>query len=575
MLIEPNSDIILIRGCPLLPGYKNTFYFGSKSEQYEHFTTKYQKVSFAKYSYQRHTVGSIKLNAVADDLFDVTYMLFKNTSYEDKWFYAFVLTVEYVSNEVCVIEYEIDELQSWFIDEIENNRVNPCFVEREHIANDTIGANLVDEGLDIGEYVIHEEKYPYSGIMSMVIQYVGVGFYIPDNVEGDTAGYKFYCGTYNGCHFARIDLTDNDDLEQLRIWLTGLSADPLNDIVGVFMYPKEAFADFMVADGIDTTLPVKLFGVNRPTNHEGFVPNNKKLLTFPYVCTSLSSANDSGTNYSFELFDTAYVHNNFDATFGAYSPLQTGGNMFAFPQHYAGYQFATNLGVNASPYANCIFNTDKVLESLSGTAISAISIAISALTKNPGVAAAGTASVSALQQELLANKPVKVRGPKTQALNEARKAARSAAIQAYTDERRLAAREDFYEERDSHNDIKGLISECLSALAPTTGSCASSQAVSVSPWGCQVSAKSKTMRRHNALIIDRYFDMYGYATNRIKKPNFNVRENWTYVKTKNFSTRGSMPASSRGVIYDAHNNGITYWYKNSVFGDYSQSNNTL
>lgn len=40
-----------------------------------------------------------------------------------------------------------------------------------------------------------------------------------------------------------------------------------------------------------------------------------------------------------------------------------------------------------------------------------------------------------------------------------------------------------------------------------------------------------TIKRQFAERIDKYFDMFGYTTNKIKVPNLNNRPNWNYVKT--------------------------------------------
>ena len=105
MFIEPNTDIRLLHGCPLDPDYVNTILFTNATAQTSYFIdlTKYNLTS---QTYQRHTKGTARVSIPAENLFDCNYMMFKNTSFENKWFYAFIEKVEYINN----ITSEIDLL---------------------------------------------------------------------------------------------------------------------------------------------------------------------------------------------------------------------------------------------------------------------------------------------------------------------------------------------------------------------------------------------------------------------------------------------------------------------------------
>ena len=52
----------------------------------------------------------------------------------------------YVSDGYTDVVFEVDPLQTFMFD-IE---VKPSFVEREHTNNDTVGANTLPEGLELG-----------------------------------------------------------------------------------------------------------------------------------------------------------------------------------------------------------------------------------------------------------------------------------------------------------------------------------------------------------------------------------------------------------------------------------------
>ena len=93
MYIEPNSTIRLLNQVPIDSRYLDTFSWASQTAQTNYFTSK-TKYTFTQQSYQRVQRGIARVQRIADDLYDVNYMMFKNTSFGNKWFYAFVNHVE-------------------------------------------------------------------------------------------------------------------------------------------------------------------------------------------------------------------------------------------------------------------------------------------------------------------------------------------------------------------------------------------------------------------------------------------------------------------------------------------------
>lgn len=48
------------------------------------------------------------------------------------------------------------------------------------------------------------------------------------------------------------------------------------------------------------------------------------------------------------------------------------------------------------------------------------------------------------------------------------------------------------------------------------------------------------VRKEFAILIDQFFDMYGYTTQSVKVPNVTGRRRWNYVKTRNTMMRGNV-----------------------------------
>ena len=78
-----------------------------------------------------------------------------------------------------------------------------------------------------------------------------------------------------------------------------------------------------------------------------------------------------------------------------------------------------------------------------------------------------------------------------------------------------------------------------------------------------------------ARIIDDFFSMFGYKTNRVKIPNTNHRERWWYTKTIDVNIEGGIPVNDKQLIKNCYNNGITFWRNGSEMKNYTLSNECL
>ena len=79
--------------------------------------------------------------------------MYQNENYSDKWFYAFIVNMEYRADNLTYITIGTDVWQTWQFD----ITLKESFVEREHVAkvDDTTYKNLEPEGLEIGEPIIN------------------------------------------------------------------------------------------------------------------------------------------------------------------------------------------------------------------------------------------------------------------------------------------------------------------------------------------------------------------------------------------------------------------------------------
>ena len=145
MYVEPNTQIHILQGVPLSKSYEHTVRYKNATEQYNGFIS-YLKHTLNNYSYQRVGLGTLRVQLPYSEVYNCNYMLFKNTSYENRWFYAFITGVSYLSNDVSEIYYIIDVMQTFAYD----YQFKKCFIERAHESTDIIYDNTQPEGLELG-----------------------------------------------------------------------------------------------------------------------------------------------------------------------------------------------------------------------------------------------------------------------------------------------------------------------------------------------------------------------------------------------------------------------------------------
>ena len=162
MYIVPNTTIYILNNIPLNKSYEHTVYYPDKDTQAQAFM-KYKKYALTDYSYQRSQLGTIRVQLKYEQLIDCNYLMFKNTNFENKWFYAFITGIGYVNNDVTDVYYDLDVMQTWCYD----YEFMPTFVDRQHSKTDTLYENTQPEGLELGavyDFMARVGLYPLNGV---------------------------------------------------------------------------------------------------------------------------------------------------------------------------------------------------------------------------------------------------------------------------------------------------------------------------------------------------------------------------------------------------------------------------
>lgn len=517
----PETNLLILKNIPLDITYKNTITFPDEIAQRSYFSSK-MKYSFTDFTYQR-LERAVRVPVVADTLYDCNYIMFKNSNFGNKYFYAFITKIEYVNPNTTHIYFEIDVMQTWYFD----YTLKYCYVEREHSATDAPGDNLKPENFGVGPYV----STGFRAISDKTTQIIIVG-YVDYNEFSPIVNGAVYCGIYQGVKYKAFHSVLG--IDALNAFINQITANGMAQaVVCMYQISQNVLPQTISGtQGIDiesTSQPMQNY-VNlsaRPSTLNGYTPRNKKLLTYPYCYKYVSSRSGSANIYRYELFsgtpkfykistfiqpvesklvpvnygnpDTGNVN-----SFNSDESVVTG-NAPVCAWSFDSYNNYVNANRNSITWG---LMNDTVIEPLSN-AISSGNIiggTIGAIAESASAAASLIAKTDDMKKI-----PATLKGSlATQTINA------------------FESRFDFYE-------------------------------------------KDVTITAEYAKMIDSYFDKYGYATNENKIPNINTRESWNFIKTLNCIISGSLPCDDMEKIRNIYNSGITFWHGDYV-GDYSRNN---
>ena len=505
MTIEPQSNIKLLSNVPLDNTYKDTLTFGSLSAQSSYFSGK-ARYSFSSCRYQRET-GQMFVECNAEDVFDCNYVMFQNANFGSKWFYAFIQRIDYLNPKTTAITFELDVLQTWYYE----YTVKECFVEREHVANDAIGANTVPENIEHGPYIttssrsITAKNWWVIGLYSDFVDGQGL---IAGGIKG---------GTMLPLWYARWDgINANTYNEIININKAFAEAGKTDAIVGYSMVPSE-----FCSIGAD----VKQQTVDCAPRTLEYTPRNNKLYTFPYVALSIVCPGQS-VNLRYELFnDPNQATMQIVGGFGFNPPVM------CRPVDYAGMSAAVEYTITIKDwpvlpwvgnyYENWVAQNKANLAVSTVGNVLKIGGGIVAAIGSGGIGAAAGLSVAASGVSGLVN-----------------------------------TAQEVYQHNITPDRMEG------SAAAGDIMSVAGNNGFY---------SYCRCIQPEYARIIDDYFDMYGYAINRVKVPDRSSRPSWNYVKTKDAVITGTCPVDDMAKIRAIYDRGLTFWHGDYV-GDYSRSN---
>lgn len=301
--MTPNSQLYICKGIPWDNDYTHVRLFDN-AQAANSFILAHKVAERSRYNYVSKD-NTIRVDGYSDKYKDCNYIAFNNVSYSNKWYYAFITDIKYINDGSCLITFEEDVFQTWFYDA----SVRACFVEREHVTDDTIGANTVPENIVMGDPVnvggsnkqyVHT-WYMYVSQLAPGVEDMDLTILNPGDEGNKTSGfYKIRLG----------DLGDTMDT-LIKLYTHKGMLEAINSVF--------ALTDVENIGGPITFAPVDTFG--------GYTPKNNKLLCYPYNYMTIVMAG-SEIAYRYEYFTDR------SPSFQLKQPLYPGGASYIFPIGY-------------------------------------------------------------------------------------------------------------------------------------------------------------------------------------------------------------------------------------------------
>lgn len=572
-VITPNTDLYLLK-VPLEINDINQLDFTSKTAQFNYFNS-LPKIGVDDFTYQRKD-NTIRFPAQYDEIVTYNYVMYRNTEYSDKWFYAYIESMNYVNDSVSEISIKTDVWQTWQFD----LEYKPCLIDREHTNDDTIGSNTLPEGLELGEFVTNGNVTNF-GPMTVNRDYVIVvdvsmleneganqtlswGFDtpisdvpitppvndIPSGVVHLLLGFDQYNNRVSGY---------TDPFKVTEVYNT---AGLIDAVINCYIVPLSLINTNYIYGGVrisgeyrdpDSPTPVvktatnlaifaPTYGVknigsttfNRPSTLDGYTPKNNKLKSYPFCYFNISNNNGTSIDYRYEDFSGNISFN----VEGVFSPS---GSVKAIPQNYkniSGNENAYDYSINGGKYPILSWPSDSYTNWLTQNALN-ITMNRQAVVRESLRNAAQGAVEFGLVGGLLTGVSTAIGSGLANARQE---------FQAKT---------------------------TANLVPDTVNGNLNSGDINWTKLRSDFTFLPMSIKKEYAKCADDYLSAFGYKTNRVKLPNIRGRRNWNYIKTISSYIAADIPQDDLSEIKSMFDRGITIWHNPATFADYSQNNDII
>lgn len=615
--IQPNGSIYLCHVDNYSSDLSDAPLFKTMEEQFNWFTSK-RVMLLENQSYTRRSSNTLRIEATINQVYNVNYLMFRNTGFENHWFYAFVTNIEYVNNTTCNVFFSIDPIQTWFT--LDQASLGECYVLREHVSDDSIGVNLEPEPIDTGEMMAEPNSYNHLS-EDYCEPCIILATSEPSNSH-ESGGGRIN-NTYSGCYLTAWDFNNIDGLNgYIKAYSNAGKPDA---VVGLWMAPKGAVGGnnwagqqiwqgnqnhSIEARGDELTASTGFkYWDNKMHDIREFVPKNNKLYTYPYTFYRVMTGQGNYADYRYEFFQQAknlhapmfrIMGNVLQPITVTCSPINYKGRICSNYVMPDGRMITENMpywteSLSVSGYPQCSWSNDSYVAWMAQNSVPMANMrhaleATNANNRNT-VYAQNQNRMSVTSEDIATDWVGGIVGAIGSLIggNVAGAASQIGgtlinSVDKYT--------QTYYGNKNAELSVQNAINNSEINLVTSQQNAAYQASMLANTQGGTINSGSNTIgdsspnfgsalsfygfrmmpNIYRLQKIDKYFDMFGYAVNTVKVPNIRNRPHWNYVKTVNADVRGDMPATDKQNIKDLLDRGIRFWKTPDDMGNYELDN---
>ena len=538
-----NSKILLVKNIHIDRQYTNVLSY-SEAQMLE--LCQSNLVAQAdNYSFLRPT-GSIMAGFTYAQCLQANYIAFQNPDYSNKWFFAWIDDVIYKGDKNTEITFTVDAWSTWF----DKWQKKTCFINRQHVLNDTIGNNLIDENLNVGD-VIQEQETTDSSYSNEFGYWVGImSGYTP--TDGQSSGGNNYSGisilnnVISGLDLFLFKITSRADLFNIVLFIARTNDDgKIEDINNMFIIPnacinssilnQHTFPYALGSTSINCvyyTVPMSgdeqvfnpiTFNTSIAKRHSfsNFKPKNNKCYVYPYNYLLVTNNQGSENIYKYEDFsgNNCVFENQLAVSIGISGRI--------VPKNYKGETYSYDESLPLGKYPTCGWSGDAFTNWLTANAVN-------------------------IPSQILGN----VIGSVTQF-------ASGNVVGGLT---------------SVANTVANTIGQFYQAsLLPNIKGGQAQGDISFSGNSMGFTFREMRVKNQFMQIIDDYFTRFGYAVKSLAMPNITGRKYWNYVEigANEEIGYGEVPAKYMDTINNACRRGVTIWHNHANVGNYSLDNSII
>lgn len=562
-LIGPSTTVRVCQSIPLDNTYTDTILFTSKSAQESYFASKTKKV-YSGLTYQRLASNSstwaIFLEDVADYFYDCNYLCFQNGGFGNKWLYAFISDILYINENCTAITFEIDVMQTWLFD----FEIKKSFIERMHVADDTISRNVLEEDLNFNqryEYYYVENSRLFEGstrpldtdgefddrIIYDSIILVATSEDVDEEDEVLEGG--LIQNTYQGLKYIGFNANDLG-VGYCNAWLKRMNeGGKAGAINSISMVPS---AGLTYSSGGNGKLNINIedpngnvgekeYLINYSTLDDDYIPKNNKLFCWPYHFFTITTLDGQSYDFKYEdIIESDPVPGTTTMKFKFKFAFGTDPTYFMYPSHYMKCNNNYDYGIRLSGFPKCNWNfgvwENYYAQQDTNITLSMLASALGSVSSASGSVVSDAGSKKGL-------------GVGTGlAIAQAGLGTLQAGLSTFGG---LSVVKSQPDQSKGANNVGGV----------------NYNMETMDFWIIH-----KRLHWGYVVKIDDYLTKFGYRVNSTGVPNLHTRKYWNYLKLDQPSVTGNMPVGDMRMIKQILSNGITFWHTTDV-GNYDLNNN--